>query len=75
MSPIIRIGDRCERCHQRGVWDLETGLCSPCWRSERAFGRKPEPRAPTRFDALVQAGEAHSADSREFEQELYDWLS
>lgn len=75
MSPIIRVGERCERCHQRPVWDAESGLCSPCWHLTCAFGAKPEQRAVSPFDALVLAGSAHPADSPEFDRMLHEWLS
>ena len=76
MSPVTPIGDRCVLCRTRPVWHgRSSGLCSACWRIACAFGGRPEPRAFDDFDALVDAGAAHAAESPEFERALLDWLS
>ena len=53
---------------------LEHGICRSCELLGRLTGRPPEPKPMSRFDALVELGAAHPADTLEFEADLRRWI-
>lgn len=72
MSPVIRVGPRCHRCHKRPVWT--DALCNPCWCLVAVFGHRPVDATPSP-DRLQPVLEILDADSLEFERRLAAWLA
>lgn len=72
--PVTRFGEWCNRCSQRPA--EASGICRACELLLTAFGHEGAPTTRpqmARFDALVDAGCAHPAESEAFEREFNAW--